>query len=169
MHLVPKFPPIRESFSAGDVQRLIQDAIHVEVDKRMQTIREATQLPSDMPIPKSAVYAGPSDPFSHPALHEPSSSSSPVVRDGRLNLAPPGKPTVHPGLKPRGPSVPRLTPRVPEVKNQDEDDEGDGFIPRTLGECMSDAYNFGRNFHKGGITRFHRKHGRMPPPNARLY
>ena len=96
---------------------------------------------------KSSFYDGPSAPFSHPSLHGPSSSSQ-VVRDGRLNLAPPGPQIAHPGLRPRDPAVPHPTPRVPEVTTREEDDDGDAFPPRTLVECMSDAYNFDRNFHK---------------------
>ena len=168
MPVIPKFPPIPENISVCDVQRIIQESVQDEVEKRMHLLRSAMRTPPYVPVPKSTF--SPNTPFSHPALHERSSSSHQVPRDGMLNLAPLGSLAIHPARKPvghtmphmghelppsvskpRNPSTPHLTPRVPEVAQQEDDDEGGNYAPRKLEECMMDAYNFNLNFHKRGI------------------
>ena len=76
----------------------------------MQTLRDATQLPHGVPVPKSTFAESKTVPFSRPMYHEP--SSSPIQHDGQLNLAPLGPQPLRDKLKPRDPSVPLLTHRV---------------------------------------------------------
>ena len=136
----------------------------------MHVIRPATNTPQEAPVPKSTFSSNTA--FSHPVLHERSSSPHQVSHAGMLNLAPQGSIAIHPArqfnqpfdapqgsriaptaLTPRDPSIPQLTPRVPEVTHYDEE-EGENYAPRKLEECMLGACNFNLNFHKRGMPPF---------------
>ena len=183
MPVIAKFTPIPENFSVCDIQRIIQETVQDEVERRMHILRSSMHTPPEVPVPESAFSSISSNMlFSHPALHARSSSSHQVHRDGMLNLAPLGSPSIHPvrrasqpydaprgsrispyGLKPRNPSIPYRTPRVPEASQQEDDEEEEIYAPRTLEECMMDAYNFKLDFRKRGIPPFPQRLGRRLP------
>ena len=71
-----------------------------------------------------------------------------------MNLAPLGPQPVRTSLKPSDPTLPHLTHRAPEACQHEEDGEEQEFAPRSLEECVEDAYNFDKNFHKRGGPPF---------------
>ena len=165
-----KLRPILEGISAGDVRRLIQDAVQIEVGETNANSAYFRTTASNSCFEEILFYAGIPQYFDYPppVRHAPSSSPHQTgkqpARDGYLNLSPLGfpipansPPGTRPLLRPRDPTNPHLAPRTPSVitqENRYEDEECGGFPPGTLEECKVDAYNFDKTFRGRSITRF---------------
>ena len=154
-------PVINEALPAGDVHQVIQDAAQVELEqrleKRMSLLRETSAHCKYPPpvVTKASVQFLPPSKFDYtrirPRGQEPSSRSDPpIVHECMLNPPPSAacraKSFPVPHLDPRDPRIPRLAPLVPSAPSgrddDGEDEDGDGYGPKTLEECRLGAYDF---------------------------
>ena len=131
--------------SAGEAQGIIQDSAQLEVEKRMDVIRNAVGRAIDTSR-QLTTAAGPST-FRAPQQHV----SLPIDFPGFLNCPPVSQ---APTLVPRCQSIQHLTPYYPseastpadyqpnswnEAIEHTHDDEDMDYMPNSLEECMMDA------------------------------
>ena len=149
---LPRLTPNQATITSGEMHRYIQDSVQQEVEKRMDLIRNTVGRSIDA---ARNLTTAPS----------PANVAVPPEFPGFLNCPPTSSTT---WLVPRCQVTPTLTPYYPPeatmpadyqpnswnaaIEHQDDDDPD--YMPKSLEECMLDAYSFALTFHPRAIPPY---------------